>query len=184
MSCSYGLRRNAYGSQLLEQLSLQLSREFGRGFDARNLRRMVQFALAFPQREIGATLSRQVSWSHLVRDLYATGNACGEMLVLRADTETRDLRACFLAQRKLPVENRLGSGDFDPISNKINAMTMRVSKGLEFPVVALPGVRHMPAPGGAREGSGAGVLCGGDSDNAEVGSCLSRNGAFGQIFSK
>ena len=26
-------------------------------------------------------------------------------------------------------------------------MTMKVSKGLEFPVVALPGVRHMPAAG-------------------------------------
>ncbi len=26
-------------------------------------------------------------------------------------------------------------------------MTMRVSKGPEFPVVALPGVGHMPAPG-------------------------------------
>jgi superfamily I DNA/RNA helicase len=26
-------------------------------------------------------------------------------------------------------------------------MTMKVSKGLEFPVVALPGVGHMPAKG-------------------------------------
>ena len=34
-----------------------------------------------------------------------------------------------------------------PTSNKIKVMTMKVSKGLEFPVVALPGVGHMPAPG-------------------------------------
>ena len=59
----------------------------------------------------------------------------------------RNLCARTLAQRKLPVENRLGSGDFDPTSNKIKVMTMKVSKGLEFPVVALPGVGHMPAPG-------------------------------------
>ena len=39
---------------------------------------------------------------------------------------------------QLPVENRLGSGDFDPTSNKIKVTTMKVSKGLEFPVVALP----------------------------------------------
>ena len=52
-----------------------------------------------------------------------------------------------LAQRKLPVENRLGSGDFDPTSNKMKVMTMKVSKGLEFPVVALPGVGHMRAAG-------------------------------------
>ena len=47
----------------------------------------------------------------------------------------------------MPVENRLGSGDFDPTSNKMKVMTMKVSKGLEFPVVALPGVGHMPAAG-------------------------------------
>ena len=75
------------------------------------------------------------------------GFAWGDMAVLCADTKTRDLCARTLAQRKLPVENRLGSGDFDPTSNKIKVMTMKVSKGLEFPVVALPGVGHMPAAG-------------------------------------
>ena len=75
------------------------------------------------------------------------GFAWGDMAVLCADAKTRDLCARTLAQRKLPVENRLGSGDFDPTSNKIKVMTMKVSKGLEFPVVALPGVGHMPAPG-------------------------------------
>ena len=34
-----------------------------------------------------------------------------------------------------------------PTSDKIKVMTMKVSKGLEFPVVALPGVGHMPAAG-------------------------------------
>lgn len=75
------------------------------------------------------------------------GFAWGDMAVLCADAKTRDLCARTLAQRKLPVENRIGSGDFDPTSNKIKVMTMKVSKGLEFPVVALPGVGHMPAPG-------------------------------------
>jgi hypothetical protein len=75
------------------------------------------------------------------------GFAWGDMAVLCADAKTRDLCAQALAQRKLPVENRLRSGDFDPTSNKIKVMTMKVSKGLEFPVVALPGVGHMPAAG-------------------------------------
>ncbi|SDO16170.1 DEAD/DEAH box helicase [Polaromonas sp. JS666] len=75
------------------------------------------------------------------------GFAWGDMAVLCADTKTRDLCAQALAQRKLPVENRLGPGDFDPTSNKIKVMTMKVSKGLEFPVVALLGVGNMPAPG-------------------------------------
>ena len=82
-----------------------------------------------------------------MRNVHMAGNASGDMAVLCAGTKTRDLCARTLAQRKLPVENRLGSGDFDPTSNKIKVMTMKVSKGLAFPVVALPGVGHMPATG-------------------------------------
>ena len=33
------------------------------------------------------------------------------------------------------------------VANTIQIMTMKVSKGPEFPVVALPGVGHMPAAG-------------------------------------
>ena len=75
------------------------------------------------------------------------GHAWGDMAVLCADWKTRDLCAQVLHQRGLPLENRVGTGDFDPDSDKIKVMTMKVSKGLEFPVVALPGVGHMPAPG-------------------------------------
>jgi superfamily I DNA/RNA helicase len=57
----------------------------------------------------------------------------------------RYLCARTLAQRELPVEIRLGSGDFDPSSNKVKVMTKKVRKGLELPGVALPGVGHMPA---------------------------------------
>ncbi len=75
------------------------------------------------------------------------GHAWGDMAVLCFDAKTRDLCAQALASRKLPVENRITSGDFDPSSNKIKVMTMHASKGLEFAIVALPGVGHMPAPG-------------------------------------
>ena len=75
------------------------------------------------------------------------GYAWGDMAVLCADIATRDLFAQVLHQRGLPLENRTRRGDFDPASNKIKVMTMKVSKGLEFPVVALPGVGHMPGLG-------------------------------------
>ncbi len=75
------------------------------------------------------------------------GFAWGDMAVLCADGKTRDLCARVLHQRGLPLENRIRPGDFDPGSNKIKVMTMKVSKGLEFPLVALPGIGHMPAKG-------------------------------------
>lgn len=46
----------------------------------------------------------------------------------------------------MPVQLRKRSGDFNPDADAITVMTVRVSKGLEFPVVAMPGVGHMPAP--------------------------------------
>ena len=41
----------------------------------------------------------------------------------------------------------LEGGDYHPGADAIQVITMKVSKGLEFPVVALPGAGHMPAPG-------------------------------------
>jgi hypothetical protein len=59
-----GSERAAYGEQIVVTLSRQLVVEYGRGYSEKNLRRMVQFAEAFPEEEIVVTLSRQLSWSH------------------------------------------------------------------------------------------------------------------------
>src|ERR1700689_2776685 len=50
--------------QTAATLSRQLVAEYGRGYSEKNLRRMIQFAEAFPEEEIVATLWRQLSWSH------------------------------------------------------------------------------------------------------------------------
>lgn len=75
------------------------------------------------------------------------GFAWGDMAALCADWKTMDLCASALAQRKLPHRVRKRSGEYRPGADAIQVMTMKVSKGLEFPVVALPGVGHMPAVG-------------------------------------
>lgn len=61
-----GDARASYGAKLLDQLGQQLANEFGRGFESRNLRRMVKFAEAFPDAAIVSTLSAKLSWSHMV----------------------------------------------------------------------------------------------------------------------
>jgi predicted nuclease of restriction endonuclease-like (RecB) superfamily len=43
-----GKKRAAYGEEVLKELSRRLTEEFGSGFDARNLRFMRQFFVAFP----------------------------------------------------------------------------------------------------------------------------------------
>lgn len=42
-----------------------------------------------------------------------------------------------------PIEMRRNPGDYDPTSDTIKVMIMKVNKGLEFPAVALPGVGHV-----------------------------------------
>jgi len=59
-----GQARAEYGEQIVATLSRQLALEYGRGFEEKNLRRMMQFAEAFPDEAIVATLWRQLSWSH------------------------------------------------------------------------------------------------------------------------
>ncbi len=58
------LRSAAYGERIVVTVSRQLVVDYGRGYSEKNLRRMVQFAELFPEQEIVATLSRQLSWSH------------------------------------------------------------------------------------------------------------------------
>ena len=82
-----------------------------------------------------------------LNNAHKEGHAWGDMAILCPDYSTRDLCAQVLHQRQMPLEMRRSAGDFDPTSNKIKVMTMKVSKGLEFPVVALAGVGHMPAQG-------------------------------------
>ncbi|WLQ14242.1 PDDEXK nuclease domain-containing protein [Hahella aquimaris] len=62
-----GGERANYGKQIVATLARQLTQDFGRGFSEKQLRRMMQFSEAFPDPEIVATLSRQLSWSHFTK---------------------------------------------------------------------------------------------------------------------
>lgn len=53
--------RAEYGRQLLQELSKQLTRDFGKGFTASNLRNMRQFYLTFPN---CYALRSNLSWTH------------------------------------------------------------------------------------------------------------------------
>ncbi len=60
-----GDKRAKYGDQIVYALSIQLAREYGEGFGAKNLFRMLQFAEVFPDPKIVAALRRQLTWTHL-----------------------------------------------------------------------------------------------------------------------
>jgi len=57
-------QRAEYGKQIVVSVARQLSNEYGRSFEEKNLRRMMQFAQVFNDEQIVATLWRQLTWSH------------------------------------------------------------------------------------------------------------------------
>ena len=61
-----GEQRADYGAEIVSALGRRLEAEFGRGFAEKNLRRMVQFAEVFPDREIVVSLIRQLTWTHFI----------------------------------------------------------------------------------------------------------------------
>jgi len=86
-------RRADYGKQIVVTLARQLMEKYGRNFEEKNLRRMLQFAEQFPDEEIVGPLARQLSWSHF-------------LILLPLQSQEAKL---FYAQKV--IEGRLGKRD-------------------------------------------------------------------------
>lgn len=59
-------QRAEYGQHIVHALARQLAAKYGNGFSEKNLRRMVQFFIVFPEYEIVVPLIRQLSWTHII----------------------------------------------------------------------------------------------------------------------
>lgn len=59
-------KRAEYGKQIVVTLSRELVHRFGRNYEEKNLRRMIQFAEKYTELENVVTLSRHLSWSHFL----------------------------------------------------------------------------------------------------------------------
>jgi len=97
--------RGRYGEEIITNIANELSNKFGKGYSRAGLFRMVRFAKIYPDKAIVSTLSRQLSWSHMVlicqleqelqRDFYFQ-MACAEGWSVRA---TRDKINAMLFER-------------------------------------------------------------------------------------
>ena len=95
------------------------------------------------------TLREEVAQvAELLASAHREGHAWADMAILCRHHSEMDMCAEFLRKRKLPHQvRRKSSSVFDPAHDSIKVMTLHVSKGLEFPVVALVGAGRMPAEG-------------------------------------
>ncbi|WP_434783374.1 PDDEXK nuclease domain-containing protein [Hoylesella timonensis] len=62
--------RAVYSKHIVSAVSTQLQNEFGtKGFELRNVHRMMQFAKQFPNIKIVSAVSTQLTWSHIIEIL-------------------------------------------------------------------------------------------------------------------
>lgn len=103
-----GKARAAYGKNLLTTLAKGLTAEFGKGFDATNLRHMRAFFLAFPIRD---ALRRELSWTHYRTLLRVDSDSARQWYMNEAATQNWSTRALERQIGTLYYERLLASQD-------------------------------------------------------------------------
>ncbi len=101
-----GAARAEYGAKLLPRLAVKLTEEFGRGFDASNLRYMRLFYLAFP---ICDALRHELSWTHYRTLLRVEDTAAREWYVKETVAQNWSSRALERQVGRLYYERLLSS---------------------------------------------------------------------------
>lgn len=112
-------KRADYGKQIVVTLSRQLAEKYGRNFEEKNLRRMLQFAEQFIDKGIVVTLSRHLSWSHFLvliplkkneAKLFYAQKVASEALGvrdLRKQIATKTFERTTIANLQVPTNNRI-----------------------------------------------------------------------------
>ena len=104
-----GKEKAEYGTGLLQELSKQMTKDFGRGFTVANLKNMRQFYLKFPN---GYTLRSELSWSHyrlLMRVEDKTAREFYMQEAVKSQWSTRQLERqinSFFYERLLSSKNK------------------------------------------------------------------------------
>ena len=98
-----GSPRADYGEGLINELSIQMTKDYRKGFDATNLRKMRQFYMLFPKR---ATVWRELSWSHYklliriedgnARNFYIKESIDGNWSVRQLEREMLNLATVYI----------------------------------------------------------------------------------------
>ncbi|MCL1882249.1 MAG: PDDEXK nuclease domain-containing protein [Defluviitaleaceae bacterium] len=120
-------KRADYGKQIIVTLSRELTEKYGRSFDEKNLRRMMQFAEQFSDEENVVTLSRHLSWSHFLALIPLKSNeakmyyaqevmkGCLGVRALRKIISRKAYERREIADAQISIESQIPLGTFkDP----------------------------------------------------------------------
>ncbi|HIE6130571.1 TPA: DUF1016 N-terminal domain-containing protein [Proteus mirabilis] len=86
----HGDNRAKFGKRVLQTLSAELTKEFGKGFDTSNLRYMRKFYLTFPIRD---AVRHELSWTHYRTLLKLKNELARQWYIDEAITQSWSARA-------------------------------------------------------------------------------------------
>lgn len=125
-----GKERAEYGKGLLKALANEINREFGKGFDERELRRIRQFYLTFPIRD---TLRPELSWSHYRLLIRLTNENARTYYLNEAAKENWSIRTLERNTGTLYFERLMSSQVKQPVIEEMKAKTTEFQQdNLEF----------------------------------------------------
>jgi len=142
-----GAARAEYGTRLVPILAESLTREFGRGFDATNLRHMRVFYHAFPIRD---ALRPELSWTHYRTLLKLESEAARSWYMKEAAAQGWTTRALERQINTLYYERLLATSDRPAVEHEATGAIAPLQTPREFvrdPVMleflGLPGVGRL-----------------------------------------
>ena len=119
-----GSERAAYGKQVLKQLSIVLTAEFGKGFDARNLRNMRSFYQTFPNWNAVRT---NLSWTHYRSLIRIENDLARQWYLSEAISQNWSARALDRQISSLYYDRLLSSQDKAPVEQEAQEKTSELA---------------------------------------------------------
>jgi predicted nuclease of restriction endonuclease-like (RecB) superfamily len=154
-----GEKRAAYGKKILENLSNELTKEFGKGFSERSLRDFRQFYIIFPEfisiqrtafaesePNIWQTVFTKLHWSHFQRILKITDTNARLFYLSEAAKNNWNIRTLDRNISTLYYQRMLSSQIKEPVENEMLAKT-KAFKTDKFDFIKNPSVLeflHLP----------------------------------------
>jgi predicted nuclease of restriction endonuclease-like (RecB) superfamily len=128
-----GNQRADYGKEILKNVSIELSKEFGKGFSERSLREYRQFYLLLPDFEIRRTVFAILNWSHFQRVLRVSDSNARNYYLKEASENMWSVRTLDRNISTMYFQRLLSSQDKTIVENEMLEKTENLkTNALDF----------------------------------------------------
>lgn len=130
-----GNQRAEYGKEIVKTISIELSKEFGKGFSTRTIWEMRQFYIVFPEIKKMRTLFAQLNWSHFQRVLKVSDEKARMYYLKEAAQNTWSVRTLDRNISTLYYQRLLSSQNEEIVKKEGNIQEHNIQDFIKNPTV-------------------------------------------------